>query len=103
MASLLRMVWLYVGLASALNLPARDYSTGEKPLDKCPGYRACTVKTTPTGLTANLVLAGPACNVYGDDLKKLKLEVNYDTGRIVINYLESGIPLIPVPRVSTPC
>lgn len=82
MRSLFTAAWLCAGLATGLNLP-RNYSTGE-PLDKCPGYKACKVKTTPHGLTADLTLAGPACNVYGDDLKNLRLEVSYDTGTIIV-------------------
>lgn len=46
----------------------------------CPGYRASNVVETETGLTADLTLAGAACNVYGRDLENLKLSVNYDNG-----------------------
>jgi hypothetical protein len=48
--------------------------------DGCPGYAATNVHTTATGLTADLSLAGPACNVYGNDVKDLRLLVNYDSG-----------------------
>jgi alpha-glucosidase len=47
----------------------------------CPGYSASNVKTTASGLTADLTLAGKSCDVYGTDLKNLVLEVSYDTGR----------------------
>lgn len=30
----------------------------------CPGYKASNVRETDSGLTADLTLAGPACNVY---------------------------------------
>ncbi|KAK0616116.1 glycosyl hydrolases family 31-domain-containing protein [Bombardia bombarda] len=53
----------------------------DQPLAKCPGYKASNVKTTSTGLTADLTLAGAACNVYGTDLKNLVLQVSYDTGK----------------------
>lgn len=45
-----------------------------------PGYTASNVQTSETGLTADLALAGPATNSYGNDIKNLKLTVNYDTG-----------------------
>ena len=46
----------------------------------CPGYAASNVKQSGTTLTADLTLAGTACNVYGTDLKDLKLLVEYQTG-----------------------
>jgi alpha-glucosidase len=49
-------------------------------LDSCPGYKASNVKTSGTGLTASLTLAGTACNVYGTDLDELDLIVEYQTG-----------------------
>ncbi|TFK65152.1 alpha-glucosidase [Pluteus cervinus] len=50
-------------------------------VDSCPGYNAHNVKTNPFGttLTADLTLAGKACNIYGTDVAKLKLEVVYET------------------------
>lgn len=63
-------------------------------LELCPGYKASNVKTSDTGLTADLTLAGPACNIYGTDLKNLILEVSYDTGECYIskatNYRSMG-------------
>jgi len=49
-------------------------------IDDCPGYTATNVVRSATGLTADLTLAGPACNVYGYDLGALKLLVEYQTG-----------------------
>ena len=46
----------------------------------CPGYRASNVVETRTGLTADLELAGDACNVYGTDIERLRLTVNNGTG-----------------------
>lgn len=63
---------------SASALVARDSSTD--PLAACPGYKASNFQTTDTGLTAELTLAGTACNVYGTDLDNLVLSVSYDTG-----------------------
>ncbi|KAI4862569.1 glycoside hydrolase family 31 protein [Hypoxylon rubiginosum] len=47
------------------------------PQSVCPGYRASNVKTTSNGLTADLTLAGEACNVYGTDIEALSLVVEY--------------------------
>ena len=49
-------------------------------LDACPGYKATNVNTYGSTLTADLSLAGHACNVFGPDIQKLKLEVTYETG-----------------------
>ena len=49
-------------------------------VDDCPGYTASNVATTDGGLTADLKLAGTACNVYGYDVDPLTLEVQYQTG-----------------------
>lgn len=49
-------------------------------LSSCPGYKAVNVKQTGTSLKADLVLAGAACNVYGNDIPKLALEVDYEDG-----------------------
>ena len=47
----------------------------------CPGYTAQNITQSSTGLTAYLKLAGPACNVYGDDLDDLVLNVEYQTSK----------------------
>ncbi|KAH8655172.1 glycosyl hydrolases family 31-domain-containing protein [Xylariales sp. PMI_506] len=43
----------------------------------CPGYKAANVVETTNGITAELSLAGPACNVYGTDIESLQLVVEY--------------------------
>ncbi|OAA71376.1 glycoside hydrolase family 31 protein [Cordyceps fumosorosea ARSEF 2679] len=60
---------------------ARAAVADNSAADKCPGYAASNVKTTAHGLTADLTLAGPACNAFGRDLENLKLTVSYDTGQ----------------------
>ena len=70
---------LFSSLASAA-LVERDYSSGGK-LGDCPGYTASNVQTSGSGLTADLKLAGHACNAYGYDLKDLTLEVTYENGQ----------------------
>jgi alpha-glucosidase len=47
----------------------------------CPGYAASNIVKTDSGLTADLTLAGTACNVYSDDIADLKLVVEYQTGK----------------------
>ena len=51
---------------------------GSNSLDKCPGYKASNVKKTAYGVTADLHLAGPACNAYGKDLDNLKLLIDVE-------------------------
>lgn len=70
---------VFLGLAvSALSsaLVNRQSST----LENCPGYRASNVQDDGSKVTADLSLAGTACNAYGEDLTDLKLEVEYQTG-----------------------
>lgn len=47
------------------------------PQSLCPGYAASNVHSTAHGFTADLSLAGPACNVYGTDIDALSLVVEY--------------------------
>ena len=54
------------------------------PLSDCPGYRVDHVSSTPSAVSAELALAGEACNVYGDDLQNLILEVTYETGTSLV-------------------
>jgi len=64
-----------VALAVAVFAPQIDASG----VDSCPGYAAANVQQTNTGLTAQLHLAGEACNVYGTDLQNLTLTVEYQS------------------------
>lgn len=56
-------------------------------LDACPGYNATNIKTKGATLTADLVLAGKACNVFGNDTSKLTLAVEYETGALWLSYI----------------
>ncbi|KAL5348842.1 hypothetical protein ACLOAV_006265 [Pseudogymnoascus australis] len=67
------------GLAFASHVFGATISLREATRDSCPGYTASNVASTSTGLTADLTLAGPACNIYGKDVHDLKLIVNYDS------------------------
>ena len=55
--------------------------TRRAAVDSCPGYTASNVVTAESSLTADLTLAGAACNTYSDDIKDLKLVVEYQTGK----------------------
>lgn len=59
---------------------------------ECPGYTASNVQETAGGVTADLTLAGDACNVYGNDIVDLSLSVEYQSKerlavRIIPKYL----------------
>lgn len=70
----LLLVW---GLASVTvgGLTPRQYNTGD-----CPGYALSNVQSQGSSITADLTLAGDGCNIYGNDLTDLKLQVEYQTG-----------------------
>ena len=72
---------LFPALALSAAVTSRDATLGARSLDDCPGYKASNVKKSDNGLTANLDLAGKACNAYGKDVKHLTLEVTYETGK----------------------
>ena len=55
--------------------------TDPRVLDACPGYAARDVVDRGHQLTADLVLNGKACNVFGTDIEKLKLEVTYESSK----------------------
>lgn len=71
----------FVFVATAVTASTIDLrALSSDPLASCPGYKASNVKTTSSSLTADLSLAGKACNVYGTDLTDLTLSVVYETG-----------------------
>lgn len=49
-------------------------------LESCPGYVVGNVKEGSGGLTAELRMEGTPCDVYGRDLRDLKVEVEFQTG-----------------------
>ncbi|KAJ4151242.1 hypothetical protein LMH87_011955 [Akanthomyces muscarius] len=94
---------LLAGLASdaaaATTLLSRADTSNSGALDKCPGYKASNVQTTDSGLTAELSLAGAACNVYGDDLEHLILQVTYETdNRLHVKIQDAGNQVYQVPE-----
>lgn len=78
MAVLLAWALLAISAVSSSSILPR---ASKDPLTACPGYKASNIKTSSSTLTADLTLAGPACNIYGDDLKSLTLQVVYETSK----------------------
>ncbi|KAF2866859.1 alpha-glucosidase-like protein [Massariosphaeria phaeospora] len=83
-----------IGLASAAPRPSPQWSdpppdpanvpqffAAETALNECPGYSASNVVKTDSTLAADLTLAGVACNQYSDDIRDLKLLVEYQTDK----------------------
>ncbi len=72
----------------------------------CPGYKASNVQSNSNGLTADLTLAGDACNAYGTDLTNLTLTVEHQTNdrlHIIIQDLDRQVYQVPssvLPRPS---
>ncbi|EKM56094.1 glycoside hydrolase family 31 protein [Phanerochaete carnosa HHB-10118-sp] len=77
--------------------------TDPNVLDACPGYKTTNVHTSGSTLTADLVLAGEACNVYGSDIEQLKLEVTYETNtRIHVKITDPSSDRYEVPESVVP-
>lgn len=54
-----------------------------KGADDCPGYRASNVVRSDNSVTADLTLAGSACNLYSPDLTDLKFLAEWQTGTLI--------------------
>jgi len=72
--------WFLIAATAVSGFSIIPKATTTDPLASCPGYKASNVKIDSSSLTADLRLAGAACNVYGDDLASLTLKVVYETG-----------------------
>ncbi|CAG8480957.1 7019_t:CDS:2 [Paraglomus brasilianum] len=59
------------------------YPTPAHDANQCSGYRLTSISPTDHGLNGSLVLAGNSCNVYGNDISNLALEVTYETDDIL--------------------
>jgi alpha-glucosidase len=64
---------------SALAALAASASWTAAAAKSCPGYTASNVEQSAHGLTADLKLAGPSCDIYGEDIKDLRLIVEHQT------------------------
>ncbi|KAF5387031.1 hypothetical protein D9615_002119 [Tricholomella constricta] len=70
-----------------------------KVLDACSGYSATNIKASGAVLTADLLLNGEGCNVFGTDIKKLGLKVVYETDtRIHVKIVDAAAPRFEVPE-----
>jgi alpha-glucosidase len=70
-------LWLLAAHARTQTLDAPPQHSGN--VSACPGYALTGLQETAHGLTAQLNLAGPACNAFGTDFKNLTIQVTYDT------------------------
>lgn len=61
-------------------LRKRQLGSTTAELDGCPGYSVSNVQQDGNTVTADLNLAGDACNAYGTDIESLALTVTYETG-----------------------
>jgi alpha-glucosidase len=59
-------------------------STTAASTKNCPGYSAINVRQTSSSFKADLVLSGKPCNVYGNDISKLVLEVEYEDSESMV-------------------
>ncbi|RDX50567.1 hypothetical protein OH76DRAFT_1512787 [Lentinus brumalis] len=67
-------------------------------VSSCPGYTLSSLQETDTGLTAQLNLAGDACNAFGHDVANLTLQVTYDTEtRLHVNIYDTANSQFTIP------
>ncbi|KAJ5551992.1 Glycoside hydrolase family 31 [Penicillium sp. DV-2018c] len=71
--------------------------------EDCPGYTASNVKQLGQTLTADLELAGDACNTYGQDLPSLKLLVEaQNEKRLHVMIYDADEEVYQVPETVVP-
>jgi alpha-glucosidase len=68
-------------------------ATAVASVDGCPGYQVTNVVQGSSFLQADLTLAGTACNALSVDLPRLKLLVEYQTGKPLSSFFarETGL------------
>ncbi|CAI4213599.1 unnamed protein product [Parascedosporium putredinis] len=92
---------LLLGGLSVLQVGATEVDEVQSP--KCPGYRVSNVSTSSEGLTAQLVLGGEACNLYGTDIEELTIEVTYETeSRLHVKIQDAALNVYQVPESVLP-
>ncbi|KAF3760749.1 family 31 glycoside hydrolase [Cryphonectria parasitica EP155] len=70
-----------------------------RPTDLVARYEVSNVQTTSTSFSADLSLAGAACNNYGTDLENLTLEVTYETAtRLHVKIQDTANSVYQVPE-----
>ncbi|TQS32931.1 hypothetical protein Golomagni_06737, partial [Golovinomyces magnicellulatus] len=72
----------------------------------CPGYKASNVQKTDSKITADLNLAGAACNLYGTDFEHLKLLVEFQNvdldERLRVKIYDSDEKMFQIPSSLLP-
>ncbi|KAI0757707.1 glycosyl hydrolases family 31-domain-containing protein [Daedaleopsis nitida] len=69
-----------------------------RKVSSCPGYMLSSLSKTENGLTAQLVLAGQACNAFGHDIANLTLEATYETKeRLHVNIFDTARTQFTIP------
>ena len=68
-------------------------------INACPGYDVVEVKSSGSSLTAGLTLRGQACNVFGSDVTKLRLQVEYESGEPIEIFYPTILLTVHVPLV----
>ncbi|KAJ6556155.1 glycosyl hydrolases family 31-domain-containing protein [Mycena capillaripes] len=72
-------------------------------VSNCPGYSLHSLSATKSGLTAQLNLAGPACNAFGEDIPNLTIQVNYETeSRLHVNIFDTANSQFTMPETVIP-
>ncbi|TFK33736.1 glycosyl hydrolases family 31-domain-containing protein [Crucibulum laeve] len=73
--------------------------TNSLNVSSCPGYTLGSVKETKTGLTAQLSLAGSACNAFGNDIANLTIQVTYESKtRLHVNIFDTADKQFTIPE-----
>ncbi|KAG1814614.1 glycoside hydrolase family 31 protein [Suillus subaureus] len=80
--TLVPTVWGEVSQRATLGNKLASNGTGtpySMNVTDCPGYTLGSLQESDIGLTAQLTLAGPACNAFGLDIANLTIEVTYQS------------------------
>ncbi|KAF7333723.1 Glycoside hydrolase family 31 protein [Mycena venus] len=92
-------------VAAVLWLTLVSVALADEPLvnsfnvSTCPGYSLHSLSETDAGLTAQLSLAGPACNAFGIDITDLTIEVKYETEtRLHVNIFDTANSQFTIPE-----
>ncbi|CAI6319435.1 unnamed protein product [Periconia digitata] len=94
------------GLLSAAPTPQNKHPLALRDggnLTACPGYAASNVVKTDSSLTADLTLAGEPCNSYSEDIKNLKLLVEYQSvDRLHVKIYDADLKVFQVQEEAFP-
>ena len=96
------LVTAFLSLLGTAPDVARAVEVDPAVLDACPGYNATNFKIDGPRLSANLVLAGKPCNVFGSDIKVLDLVVVYETGMLTADMAQQRLKM-QLLMVAFPC